>query len=145
MQLVTKDVDCAARTVLHLMRNRGRWIASREIAREQGIPLSFLRRVLHVLIRNGILLSREGAWGGVRLSKRGEDVRLAGLMRLYQGRIQISGCRFRGGPCPNRGICPLRKRLKRIEDKLVRELESVRLRDLAGAAEDGGRQMTGKT
>jgi Rrf2 family cysteine metabolism transcriptional repressor len=130
VKLLTKQTDYAVRAVMKLARYDEGFVSSRHIAREEGIPLQFLRSILQKLKQNRLVESREGVGGGVRLKTDPSDIRIADLMRLFQGDIQLTECMFRRKICSNRKTCVLRKRIKRIEDMVTREFEDMTIEDL---------------
>ena len=125
MKLITKNTDYAARALLHLARRGEEFISSREIAKREKIPLSFLRRILQRLAREGLIETREGAAGGVRLAADPDRIELTRLIRIFQGKISLVECLFRKRICPNRSHCVLRARLKKIERLVLDELAGV--------------------
>jgi len=130
MKLLTKETDYAIRAILNLARHDNGYLSSRELSRQEGIPLQFLRRILQSLIKDGLLESREGANGGVALKADPAAIKVADLIRLFQGNIQLTECMFRKRICSNRKTCVLRKRIKRIEDMVTREFEDLTIEDL---------------
>jgi len=95
MKLLTKETDYAIRTMMHLARQNDGFVSSRDISRKEGIPLQFLRRILQSLIKGGLVESREGVNGGASLKADPADIRIADLIRLFQGNIQLTECMFR--------------------------------------------------
>ena len=129
MKLITKETDYALRALLNLAREDG-YISSRKLAAREGIPLHFLRRILQSLIKAGVVESREGAAGGVRLKAEPEKIRLTDIIKIFQGRIQFSQCIFRKKICTNHATCVIRKRIERIESKVADELGKTTIADL---------------
>jgi Rrf2 family protein len=130
MKLITKETDYAIRAILNLAKHGDGFVASRGIASEEDIPLQFLRRILRTLIKGGLMASKEGVAGGVRLRVAPGKIKLADLIRLMQGDIQLAECMFRKRLCSNRKTCVLRKRIKKIENLVTREFEGMTIRDL---------------
>jgi Rrf2 family protein len=130
MKLITKETDYAIRAILNLARRPGEFASSRDIAGSEEIPLQFLRRILQTLIKHDIVESREGAAGGVRLVAKPAKLRLIDVMEVFQGKLQLSDCMFRKRLCSNAKTCVLRKRIKRIEQVVAREFNSVTIADL---------------
>jgi len=130
MKLITKNSDYALRAIAYLAKRVGKFASSREISRSEKIPLLYLRRILQLLIRNKIVVSREGAGGGVCLVKNPRFLNVAGVIRMMQGDISLSECMFRKKACPNRSHCLLRKKIAVIEKKVNREFERISLSDL---------------
>ena len=137
MKLITKQTDYATRAILHLAKHPGDFVSSRKIAAKEKIPLYFLRRLLQDLIRHGLVESREGVAGGVRLRAKPENIRLTDIIRIFQGNVQLSECMFRKRLCSNRATCVLRKRIRRIEKMVTREFENTTVADLIKDAEVG--------
>ncbi len=133
MKLFTKHSDYAVRALAMLAREKlkgDRLLSSRQISAREYIPLRFLRRLLQVLVKNKLVLSREGAAGGLCLAIAPKKISVARIMRLIQGEICISECMFRKKICTNRSKCVLRKKIKKIEAKLIKEFEAITIADL---------------
>jgi Rrf2 family protein len=130
MKLLTKETDYAIRAIMNLARQDGRFVSSRAISAEERIPLHFLRRILQTLIKERLVESKEGISGGVRLKRSPEKIRLADLIRVFQGDIQLSECMFRRRICANRKTCVLRRRIGQIEQMVTREFEAITVANL---------------
>jgi len=129
MKLITKETDYALRALLNLAREDG-YLSSREIAGREGIPLHFLRRILQSLIKAGVIESREGVSGGVKLKARPEKIHLTDIIEIFQGRIQLSECVFRKKICTNHATCVIRKRIEKIESLVANEFGNTTIADL---------------
>lgn len=136
MKLLTKQTDYAVRALGYLAGRRGIWVPSGEIARAERIPDAFLRRIMRVLIKEGIVAAREGKRGGVTLASAPSSVRLTRLIELFQGPVTFSECVVQKKLCPNRATCALRKILLRAEGRLVDDIKNTRLSDLAPHGKD---------
>jgi Rrf2 family protein len=130
MKLLTKETDYAVRAIMHLARHRGGFVSSRRIAAAEGIPLRFLRRILRTLIRDGLIVSKEGVAGGVRLNARPRGIRLTDIIETFQGNIQLADCMFRQKVCSNRRTCVLRRQIKVIEKMVTKEFEGITIASL---------------
>ncbi len=132
MQLITKKTDYAVRALIYLALNNPRYRSAREISDENGIPYQFLRRILKVLNEKGIVMTKEGKAGGVKLRVNTSRIRVADIIRIFQGDLQLSACMFRGNICSNRKTCILRKRIRNIEKIVEKEFESMTIAGLVG-------------
>ena len=130
MNFLRKDTDYAARALIETALAGKRFISSSRIAGKQKIPAAYLRRLLSRLISAGYLEAKEGAGGGVRLARDPRAITLAELLELFQGGIEVSKCLFRKKLCANRAVCPLRKRMKKIESRLALEFKNITLASL---------------
>lgn len=130
MNIINKNTDYALRALLEISKSPSTFITSRKISEIQGIPLQYIRNILQVLVREGIIESKEGATGGVRLRISPEKIRLIDIIIIFQGEIKVSECMFRKKICQRQSICELRKRLLKVEQKLINEFEDITLKSL---------------
>ncbi|MCK4994618.1 MAG: Rrf2 family transcriptional regulator [Candidatus Omnitrophica bacterium] len=130
MKIITKDSDYAVRAIMHLEKNRERFVSSSEISRKENIPLIFLRRILQKLIKGKIAESKEGVSGGVKLIVSADKISVANVINIIQGQIQLIECMFREKACENRAKCILRKKVMGIEENVIEEFSKLTIRDL---------------
>ena len=130
MQLLNKNTDYAVRSLMYLGKNRGSYITSREVSTELEIPLQFVRRILQRLREVGLVETKEGVAGGVRLAGDPFRISLKDVIELFQGSIQISACMFRQKLCPNRSKCVLRERILSIEDTMIQQFNQISIQTL---------------
>ena len=131
MKLFNKNTDYAARALMYLSKEKNRFVSSTEISNAVKIPLFYIRRILPELTKNGILISREGLAGGVKLKKKPEVIRILDLIKIFQGDIKISECIFRKKICANRSKCVLRYELKKIENLVEQKFRNITIKKLA--------------
>jgi Rrf2 family protein len=125
MKVLNKETDYAVRALISLGMKPDNWVSARTISAEQAIPYQFLRRILQDLIRSGLVESKEGAGGGVRLGRVPEEIGVAEVIEIFQGKVQISECMFRKQLCSNRANCVLRHEIMRIERLVNNEFAKV--------------------
>jgi Rrf2 family protein len=143
MRLITKETDYAIRAVAALARRPGAFVSSAEIAESEKIPLPFLRRILGQLLAADLVVSREGASGGVMLKSSPERIMVLDVMRAFQGPVELSACMFRKRLCANRGTCVLRKRIQEIERNVAAQFGDISIADLVGDGANGGAGIAG--
>ncbi|MCX7705430.1 MAG: Rrf2 family transcriptional regulator [bacterium] len=129
MKIITKNTDYAVRALCVMAKEKD-FISASRIAVKENIPLPYLHRILNRLIKEKIIVSREGKNGGVKLLKKPSEIKLAEIIRLFQGQIQVSQCIFRKNFCSFRNRCPLRKKLKKIEKSLINEFQKITIKTL---------------
>ena len=125
MKVLNKETDYAVRALISLGMKAEGWVSAKAISDEQAIPYQFLRRILQELIRNGLVESKEGAGGGVRLGKNPAEIGVAAVIEIFQGKVQVSDCMFRKQLCSNRANCVLRHQIMRIERMVNDEFSKV--------------------
>jgi Rrf2 family protein len=130
LKLITKNTDYAIRALLHLAQNGGGYVSSRVISKEEKIPLPYLRRILQRLREEELITAREGANGGVKILQAPKEIRISRLIEIFQGDVTLLDCVFRKNICSNVKTCPLRRRIKKIENEVVKELDCVTIKSL---------------
>ncbi|MBI2119212.1 MAG: Rrf2 family transcriptional regulator [Elusimicrobia bacterium] len=102
-----------------------------DLAEEQHIPAPFLAKIIQPLVKKGLILSKKGKNGGVRLNRHPEDISTLEIVETCEGSYERSNCIFYPEtPCAGKKcslFCPLRK----IEEKLRLELKNISLEELA--------------
>lgn len=132
MKLLTRDTDYAVRALVFMTEHKNRIVSVPELVRALKIPKPFLRKILQILNKRGILQSHKGQGGGFLLVKPSSRIFLADLMEVFQGPLELNGCLFKKKVCPNRSTCPLRRRICNIEKNVISELGAISVASLAG-------------
>jgi Rrf2 family protein len=130
MKLITRDTDYALRAVCSIAKKKDSIVSVSSLVKELRVPQPFLRKTLQLLNREGILRSHKGKGGGFLLNRPKEKIFLLDLIKIFQGPFSLNQCYLKKLICPNIKVCPLRKRLERIEGFVLRELRKVRISDL---------------
>ncbi len=131
MKLITRDIDYAVRALIYLADNKNKGIVPvPELVDKLGITRPFLRKIMQLLAKAGVIESYKGNKGGFRLIKKPEDIYLIDLIEIFQGDFSLNECLLNKDICPNEGDCILRGRVNDIEEKVRLELESIDLSSL---------------
>jgi len=130
MKLLTRDTDYAVRALAHIASKKDEVITVSELVRELDIPRPFLRKILQVLSRQGILKSIKGRGGGFKLLLRADEINLVKLIEIFQGPVEVSECLFRKKVCPGTATCKLKGIIDNIKKEVSDELESVTISKL---------------
>ena len=110
-------------------------VMSTEIAKNEKMPQRFLENILIELKKSGILASKLGKSGGYYLIKKPEEIKLADIVRHFEGAIsllycvsenQYKPCEF----CKDEAIFKIRVVFKEIKDATFGILDKTTLKDL---------------
>jgi Rrf2 family protein len=82
---ISAKVDYACRALCALAAHEGEALTAEELAREQDLPVRFLRAILNELRRVGIVSSQRGNEGGYRLARPAAEVTLGEVFRRLEG------------------------------------------------------------
>lgn len=130
MKLITKNTDYAVRALCFLAKQDGRIVPVSDLVGELRAPRPFLRKILQILNRKGMLKSCKGQGGGFRLALAPDKIFLGDLIKILQGPIQFNDCFFKKMFCADLRVCLLRKKINEIEKYVISELESISIASL---------------
>lgn len=133
MQLTLKG-DYAVRVVVDLASRRAEAsVRTADVGRRTGVPRAYLSKIIQDLAQEGLVGTRRGTAGGVHLLERPETLTLRRVIEAVEGPIRLNRCLVRPGLCSRDGFCPVHPVWARIQALVMRELEAVRIADLAAA------------
>ncbi|MBU1913400.1 MAG: Rrf2 family transcriptional regulator [Candidatus Omnitrophica bacterium] len=136
MRFITRDTDYALRALLFMARalrhENKKIVTVEDIVAEEKLPRVFLRRILQKLAVKGVLSSYKGKAGGFSFAMVPKKISLADVIIVYQGEIDLTNCFLQGKICPNRTRCKVRKKIKAINAKLIKELGGINIEELSG-------------
>lgn len=130
MKLLTRDTDYAMRALCYIAKSSSKVVTARELVTALKIPKPFLRKLLQKLNKAGVLNSYKGKEGGFKLALPTSHVRLVDIIKIFQGHFKLNECLFKKRACPNLKVCCLKRRIDKIERRVVRELESINIKEL---------------
>ena len=130
MKLITRDTDYAIRAIC-FMAEYGKEITSvSELVQKLKIPKPFLRKILQVLNKKGVLTSFKGKSGGFKLRRKPQDIFITDLIEVFQGPLKLNKCILKKKLCSSIDRCILRKRIEEIEQRVVSELGLITVASL---------------
>lgn len=130
MKLMTRDTDYAIRALCFIIKQNKKIIPVDDLIKALKMPRPFLRKILQLLNKNGILRSYKGQGGGFKAVVPADKIYLVDLMETFQGALTLNECLFKKRICPNIRVCKLRKRIDNIEKNVLLELKSITIADL---------------
>lgn len=130
MKLITRNTDYALRALFFIAKRREKIVSVSELVNALKMPRPFLRKILQVLNKKGILKSYKGKGGGFLLEKPAGKILLTDLIGIFQGPLELNECFFKKLICPDMSRCALRKKIKRIEGYVIKELRTISVKSL---------------
>lgn len=131
MAVLNRETDYALRALISLTGADG-FLSAAALAETVDAPELFLRKILQRLNGAGILESRQGPFGGYRLTGDPEQVSLLAVVEAVQGPVVMNECFADPTVCRNAGRCRLRAKLARMQENMDRQLADVSVASLAG-------------
>ncbi len=131
MRLITRNTDYAIRALCFIAENNKKEIISvSELVKNLKIPRPFLRKLLQILNKKGLLRSYKGKGGGFELAMLPEKIFLVDLIEIFQGPLNLDECIFKRRSCPDIKSCLLREKIEAIKDYVSEELKSITIKSL---------------
>ena len=119
------------RALLDLARHQGNQpVQLKEIAGRQNISLPYLEHIITPLVGAGIVRSTRGVRGGLRLSRRPDELKLSEVVQLLEGVTTPVDCVNDPESCDRSDLCVTREVWGEIKTAIDNTLNSITLQDL---------------
>jgi Rrf2 family protein len=131
MLRINRQTDYAVRVLLALAkRSPEARLSTAEIRTEMLIPKSVSLRVVADLARGGFIQTFPGRDGGISLARPAAEINLLQVTEHFESNFAISECIHAKGVCPFEEKCPVRLRWARLQNIIMKELESITFAEL---------------
>ena len=84
MKLITRDTDYAVRALCYMAGTKRQMVSVPDLVKELKVPGPFLRKILQILNKKGVLRSSKGRGGGFMLAGAPKKIFLVDLMEIFQ-------------------------------------------------------------
>ena len=126
---INKQSDYALITIYHL-KDEENFVPLSYLIEKTHMPKRFLARITADLVRNGILLSKEGKSGGYKLAKNPDRMPLYDFLKIFEDDLSIVSCSDNGVTCECNHSCHHQKFFKKtLTGRLADELKSWTVED----------------
>ena len=130
--LINRTTDYAVRVVLCLAsRNSHELVVSAKIAKEAGIPVSYIPKILQALSRAGLVTTVAGRAGGARLLRPAKNISVYDVVSSMERDVVLNRCLLQKGECPRDGFCAVHKVWQKAQEDLSRRLKKANIATLA--------------
>jgi Rrf2 family protein len=135
MSMLSATAEYALRAVIQLARQgAGAALQAKELADATEVPLSYMRKILHELVRAGVLDSTRGKHGGFRLAVNAEDLSLFNIVTRFDQLEQGRRCLLGRQECSDRNPCPVHDRWKAAAEHVAVFFGETTVGDVLGDA-----------
>jgi len=129
MKLIARNTDYALRAICYIAK-QDKIVTVTELVRVLGVPRPFMRKILQLLNKKKILESYKGQAGGFKLRLLPKEIYIIQIIRIFQGQVGLNECFLKKDICPNKGKCILRKKIRTIENSVLRQLKEINIASL---------------
>lgn len=128
----SKSFGYALRGVLYvsLVEKEGRKVQLDEIAEQLAVPRHFLAKIMKNMVKEGILDSTKGPYGGFSANAKTRAAKLIQLVKITDGVEQFNTCVLSLRKCNSRNPCPLHFQMLKLRDGMLAEFSKKTIGDL---------------
>jgi Rrf2 family transcriptional regulator, iron-sulfur cluster assembly transcription factor len=129
---LSKSFGYALRGVLYvaLVDKENRKVQLDEIAEKLSIPRYFLAKIMKTMVKEGILQSTKGPYGGFALSGNTLNTKLLQLVSITDGVEQFNTCVLSLRKCNSKNPCPLHYQMLKLRDDMLAQFSKTTIGDL---------------
>ena len=128
--MITKKTEYAIRAVWELAQHTESLTTAGHIADLQGIPPKYLPQIIAELVQAGLVVSSRGYRGGLRLSRKPEEITLLHIVEAIQGKLDLFECQRGAVECQYLPGCDLKAVYSRAQNALESVFRETRLTDI---------------
>lgn len=118
------------RAMVYLASSKAKICPLSLISEKEGIPFDYLEKIISKLEKAGLLRSKKGVQGGYALNRKPSKIRVGEIVMVLEGEPSIVGCLVGKKFCPRMKKCLTRNVWKKLQEVLVKALNSITLADL---------------
>ncbi|MGQ0739083.1 MAG: RrF2 family transcriptional regulator [Bacteroidota bacterium] len=101
-----------------------------EIAEKLGVPRHFLGKVMKRMVKEGVLNSLKGPYGGFYVNEKTMATPLFKLVEITGETDEFNTCALRLRKCNAESPCPLHRQIESLRQQWMRLLSSTTVHDL---------------
>jgi Rrf2 family protein len=113
--MLTQTAEYALRAVVHIAgRSADTPVGAAELAADLGLPANYLAKILHQLVRAGILHSRRGRHGGFVLAVPAAELAIDEVIAPFERVPERPACLLGRAVCSDRAPCAAHQRWQAV-------------------------------
>ncbi|MBT5855862.1 Rrf2 family transcriptional regulator [bacterium] len=126
---LTKSVDFTLRMLIYLATNPGSKTTP-SLSEELKVPYNHLIKLVQRLAQADIVTTKQGKYGGVQLSEKGQTITVKDVVDVIDGPTQLTVCMDVVTTCEMSCDCQLKPAISVIQDRINSVLSDVTLQDI---------------
>lgn len=130
MLRVSKLTDYGSVILAYMASHPQETMSAASLARAVLLPEATVRKLLKLLVNNGLLSSSLGKQGGYQLARPAADISLAEIISALEGPIALTECSMKKGLCSIEGGCDIRRNWRGVNQIIYQNLAQVSLQEM---------------
>ena len=129
--------EYAIRAMLHLAgEDSYENVQIQDISKKWDIPETFLRKIIPLLAKAGMVMSVRGIGGGIKLAKSPEKITALNVIEAVEGKIFLNKCLFSDDICERSEWCSMHEVWEEAQNSLKTVLSNKSIAQLAAINKD---------
>jgi FeS assembly SUF system regulator len=129
---ITRETDYGIVLMTTMARDANPTYSAAALAKQRGLPLPMVSKILKALARAGLLVSQRGALGGYSLARPPEDISAVDIIDALEGPIAITECSAADlHACMHEEYCAVSGHWHRINGAIREALKNISLLELS--------------
>lgn len=123
---ITQEADYALRIVFALSR-KGLRMDAPAISEETAVTRRFALKILHKLVKAGVVKSFKGPKGGYELAREPKEINMLEVITVIDGPVLLSKCLRPGAKCSREaaGVCYFESVFRGLSDDLASQFRKT--------------------
>jgi len=122
--------EYALRILSFMARDAERKYSAKYLVEKLKISDKYLRRILTILSKEGIIVSSQGREGGYTFQKKIRDIFLSDIIDATEGMEKYLGCVLGFSECSDENPCAFHQQWVTTRAKIVHDFQETSLADL---------------
>jgi Rrf2 family protein len=137
--MLSKSSKYAIKAVLFLALNSNdkKKVMVKDISEPINVPQAYIAKLLQELSRQNIISSTRGSKGGFYLNEKNRKQSIMSIVNVIEGEKNFNSCMLSLKECDDEKPCPLHNTLYPFKSKIINNLQSISVKDLALEVELG--------
>jgi Rrf2 family protein len=115
---------------LVFLSKKKEFIQVKRITDELNIPYHFLSKNMQIAVKAGLIKSKRGVDGGVKLAKKPFEIKIIDIIKAINGDKYFDMCILGIGSCDCENPCALHEEWSKRKDELIEIFEAISLGDI---------------
>jgi Rrf2 family protein len=131
---ISKSVEYSILALKYIADNEeNEGISSRKISDELNIPYDLLSKLLQRLVKQGIIKSKQGKYGGYNMLISSDKLTVLNIIHAVDENIQLTNCTFEGADfdnCSRLEDCCIRSPFWNLQERINQIFDEITLKEL---------------
>ncbi|MBD3265401.1 Rrf2 family transcriptional regulator [bacterium] len=127
MLSVSQTTGYAILALSNLDPDRERWVLEKDIAEETGISKPYLTKLLHRLGGSGLIETKRGNKGGIKLAKHPVSISVMDIFIAVEGEDWKNRCLMGLPNCGGDNPCPMHEFWLKERGRIIHQFETMTL------------------